>query len=144
MNDLICYDIKLNQWAIVRTKGPVIKSRKYACMAIVGQLIVIHGGVDDFGNYLQDVCIFDLVTRTWRILPQPGLYNEYKQFESSLSPDKEDPSAPLKCEVTGCSSIAMAGCCAVFYNHRFRERISPGAELSEPRWGKVEHFVSSE
>lgn len=69
LNDLICYDIKLNQWAIVRTKGPVIKSRKYSCMAIVGQLIMIHGGIDDFGNYLQDVCVFDLVSKSWRILP---------------------------------------------------------------------------
>ncbi len=69
LNDLICFDSKHMQWGIVRTKGPVIQPRKYSCMGLVGQLLIIHGGIDDFGNYLKDVCVFDLVSRTWRILP---------------------------------------------------------------------------
>ena len=67
----------------MKTNGPIIASRKYACLALVGQLIIIHGGINDFGFYLNDVCVFDILTKKWRILKNHGESNEFSQFEES-------------------------------------------------------------
>ena len=92
----------------------------------------MHGGINDFGHYLRDVCVFDLNTRFWKILPHP--------HEISY----EAPLTENGCIVTGSHPVAMAGSVGVFYKNRYREEIIIGRDLPPERWGRVKHFVSSD
>ena len=58
------------------------------------------------------MCIFDLKTRYWRILPHPAEIS-YEAPETG-------------CIVTGSHPVAMAGSVGVFYKNRYREEILVG------------------
>lgn len=49
-------------------------------MAVVGQKVLIHGGLDDFGRVMADLNVFDLLTRTWRILPHAEAVEKIKFY----------------------------------------------------------------
>ncbi|KAL4486350.1 hypothetical protein ABPG72_007136 [Tetrahymena utriculariae] len=88
-SDCRIFNINTRQWTLVRQFGDFLESRRNHAACLVGKFLIIIGGVDSNGKYLNDVCSINLETSKSTHLDQIDGYEE---------------------------GLAFSACCAVFKN----------------------------
>ena len=60
-NDLFIFRTNIMQWEEIKVRGPIfIEARHHHAGCIIGKHLLIHGGINDQGKYLDDVYISNI------------------------------------------------------------------------------------
>jgi host cell factor len=72
-NDVHIYDATSRVWKCLSTENPAIRPRALAASAVIGNFLLIHGGVTSGEEYLADAKIFHLENSVWSHLRTSGI-----------------------------------------------------------------------
>jgi len=87
-NDIAVYDLVANKWVLKSISGSAPKARAghTAVVDNTGTQMVIFGGVDVDGVFLNDVTFFDLTTFSWFSQPSNGTTTRRAYHSAVVSP----------------------------------------------------------
>ncbi|CAD8069171.1 unnamed protein product [Paramecium primaurelia] len=67
-NDVRMFNPLEKQWTLIKTSGDVIEGRRNHIAQCVGKYFIIFGGLNPYGQVLNDVCGLNLETNKWSVL----------------------------------------------------------------------------
>ncbi|EAR84527.1 kelch motif protein (macronuclear) [Tetrahymena thermophila SB210] len=108
-SDCRIFNLNTRQWTLVRQFGDFLESRRNHTACLVGKFLIIIGGVDSNGKYLNDVCSVNLET------------------SKSIHLDQIDGYA---------DGIAFSACCSVFKNETKIENLYLPFEKAQAKQNK--------
>ncbi|KRX10374.1 Galactose oxidase/kelch, beta-propeller [Pseudocohnilembus persalinus] len=63
--DVKTFNTETLTWKSIHLFGELIQPRKNFSCTIHGKTIIVHGGIDNWGNFLNDTWLFDIPTSRW-------------------------------------------------------------------------------
>lgn len=113
-SEIYLYDLSSNQWEEIRPKNlnRVDTSRRNHCGDILGDWLIVYGGLNTCANYLNDLQVFNFSTLEWKKLHLQG---------------KRKPPA-----------LARSAMQKVFHRQRDEQLIKDFQNFPEPDWAKVD------
>jgi len=67
LNDVRMFIPEQCEWKYLKGHGDLVEPRRNHAAVIVGKHMLIHGGIDNKGMYLNDLMIFNLNTYKWQV-----------------------------------------------------------------------------
>lgn len=112
LNGVKAFVPESKEWMNVRCEGHFIGTRKHHCSAMIGKHMIMHGGLNQRNNLLNDSAVLNLQKQKWKILnikgPGPG-FIAFHQAVTVLDIDQRQCSSIYKLPETKISSISQSG-----------------------------------
>ena len=118
LNTVKCLRVDTMEWKFVHTSGLSIPMRRYHSATIVGNHMLIYGGLTEKNNFLSDMFILNLLSNKWKTVeihgPSPGhlafhtavaIYPGFKTEEFKLFSGHQGTDNTGK----GCPSVKTPG-----------------------------------
>ena len=65
LNDVRIFNTEKCEWKYIKTSGEVIEARRNFDSVVIGKSLVVYGGVNDYGRYLNELWELNLATLKW-------------------------------------------------------------------------------
>lgn len=67
LNDLRAFIVETNEWKFIKTWGDFIEGRRNHAGVLVSKYLIIYGGINNNGHYLNHLANLNLETQKWSI-----------------------------------------------------------------------------
>ena len=85
LNGVKAFIPETREWANVRCEGNFIGTRKHHCAAVVGKHMVVHGGLNQRNNFLNDSAVLNLSKNKWKVVGFKGLGPGFAAFHVAVT-----------------------------------------------------------
>lgn len=64
-NDLFTFSTETKEWRLIKQSGAFVQARRNHVAVIFGRYMLIHGGINTYGEYLNDIKVLNLTNMKW-------------------------------------------------------------------------------
>jgi N-acetylneuraminic acid mutarotase len=112
LNGVKSFTAETKEWSNVRCEGHFIGTRKHHCSSIVGKHMLMHGGLNQRNNLLNDSAILNLSKQKWKIVNLKGNGPGFCAFHTAvtvLDVDQRNSSSIYKVQPSRINSVKLPG-----------------------------------